>query len=118
MLKRYPRERLYLMGLSYGLALGFASAVLMDRQGSFRRRIAAVVLGLGLVGCLAIAARFLLGSCTSAMHVAYTALFGARMAGFKDVVVFALTAAFVLAGALWLRRSRTRGATVGAAEGV
>ena len=104
--ERYVRDRLYLMGLSYGMALGFTVYAALRGRGARRQGVVGVVGGLSLTGFLAAAGCFLLGCCGSPMLTVYLALFGSAMAGFQDIFVFVLTALSVLIGLLWLRRCR------------
>lgn len=106
---RYGRERLYLMGLSYGMALGFTAYAAMRSLRTPRQGVAGVIGGLSLTGFLATAGCFLLGCCGSPMLTIYIALFGSALAGFKDVVVFLLTAASVAVGLVWMHRRRPAG---------
>jgi len=106
---RYGRERLYVMGLSYGLALGFTAYAAMRSLRTPRQGVAGVIGGLSLTGFLAAAGCFLLGCCGSPMLTIYIALFGSTLAGFKDVVVLLLTAVSVGFGLFWLHRCRPAG---------
>ena len=104
--ERYVRDRLYLMGLSYGMALGFTAYAAARSRGARRQGVAGVIGGLSLTGFLAAAGCFLLGCCGSPMLTVYLALFGSALAGFKDIFVFVLTALSVLIGLLWRWRCK------------
>ena len=105
--RRYFGNRLYLMGLSYGLALGFTAYAGLTTRRVPKRGTAGVVGGLTLTGVLATLGCFLLGCCGSPMLAVYAALFGSSLVGFQDVVVFLVTALSVLGGFFWLRRCGT-----------
>jgi hypothetical protein len=104
LVNRYFFEKRYLMGLSYGLALGFTAYAAARTFGSPRPGVAGVLGGLTLTGFLATAGCFLVGCCGSPMLTVYLALFGSTMLGLKEFVVLGLTIVSVLAGFLWMER--------------
>lgn len=97
------------LGLSYAMSLAFA-AYALRRFLELRSRSArnAAVGGVTFGGFLAVAGCFLVGCCGSPMLAVWLNLFGAAFLPFAKPLVAAVTAVFLLATWIWMRRRSPR----------
>lgn len=114
-LSLYIERGEYLIGASYGLALGFSIYALLRFVESNKKGVAGLarqtsvglVGGVTITGILYVAGCFLLGCCGSPMLAVYLTLFGSSFLGFTKVLTFGFTLASVVVRYIWMERSST-----------
>lgn len=103
----YVRAQDVWLGLSYGLALGFAVNWFLryreERRGQARTLSAG---GLAMSGVVAAGGCYLVGCCGSPLLGLYLTVFGARFLPLAKPLVFAVTLASLAGGNWWLARAR------------
>ena len=100
----YFSQNNYMLGISYGLAVGFMSYAIMKFSQSKKCATVGFAGGLTLSGFLYACGCFLLGCCGSPMLSVYISLFGTQALGFRKPLVLLFTALSVGLGFIWLQR--------------
>jgi len=104
-LDRYIEGQDYLLGYSYGLALGFAAVAF--RSYREKRSCSAGNFAMGSLtfsGLLAVAGCYLIGCCGSPMLGVYISLFGAGFLPFAKPVIAIITTISIIISWWWMNR--------------
>ncbi|MHC4069400.1 MAG: hypothetical protein ACYS18_06515 [Planctomycetota bacterium] len=106
----YFSQNNYMLGISYGLAVGFTFYAIMKFSQSKKYATMGLAGGLTLSGFLYAGGCFILGCCGSPMLSVYISLFGTQALGFRKPLVLFFTALSVGLASIWLRRKTAKSA--------